>query len=79
MCAGDYTILSQAEFEGKAVFSKHTVHACAWSSTGVWSDPCMWDQAPEAHSHVIIERGMHMTLDVGPPPLSSLIVRYLCP
>lgn len=77
--AGDYTIRSQAEFEGNAVFSKHTVHACAWSSSGAWSDPCMWDQKPDTHGHVIIELGMHMTLDEPPPPLSSLTVRCLCP
>ena len=72
--AGDYTILSQAEYEGKAIFTRHSVRICAWGAKGLWSDPCMWDQSPEEFSHVIIERGMHMTLDVVPPTLSSLTV-----
>jgi hypothetical protein len=74
-CVGNYTFLTQAEFEGRAVFAKHTVHVCAWSARGLWSDPCMWDRLPEEGSRVIIERGMQMTLDVTPPSLSSLTVR----
>jgi hypothetical protein len=68
-------VLAQAEFQGKAIFSRHTVQVCAWSPEGRWSDPCMWDRMPQGRGHVMIERGMKITLDTMPPPLASLTVR----
>eukprot|EP00892_Ulva_mutabilis_P000586 jgi/Ulvmu1/10528/UM064_0066.1 len=72
--SGTYIFVAQAQSGTLSIISRHNVTVCDWHASGVWSNACMWNLPPAKHSNVRIEEGMELTLDVAPPPLTSLTV-----